>query len=60
MLYIALTATVATIYSHAAMEACRVASTNRMHRRREIGLALSYWGLCGGKGVELWLYSATI
>ncbi|RYG90091.1 hypothetical protein EU803_15885 [Loktanella sp. IMCC34160] len=60
MLYIALTATVALLYSHAAIEACQEECKNRAHRVREIGLAISYWGLCGSKGVELWFYYATV
>jgi hypothetical protein len=60
MLYIVLTATVATLYSHAAVEACQEECKNRAHRLREIGIALSYWGLSGAKSIEFWLYSATI
>lgn len=60
MLYVALTATIAMLYTHAAIEACKEDCSTLAHRVREIGLALAYWGICCSKGMEIWVYSLAI
>lgn len=57
MMYVGFTAMVAMLYSHAAIEACRMNRVTHTHSIREIGFAISYWGLCLAKIAELWLKS---